>query len=120
MAGDMLGFDAPDDWLAALHEHAGGNPFAVAEYLRDALEAGRLTRRESGVENVATAEQAKLLPGSLDALLRRRLDRLASAQSTLVELAAVIGHPISRSLLLAVTELPAAELSQRLAELVSL
>lgn len=111
MMRDMLGFAPPGHWSDTLHQRSGGNPFAVAEYLREALEEGRLAAGAAG---------AAPPPESLDALIRRRFARLSAAERLVVELAAVLGHPLSRRVLQDTAGGSATELAEQLERLVAL
>lgn len=102
MVCDMLAMTSPPavfvDFLAKETE---GNPFFVAEYLR--MAAGEhLLRRERGrwVASVG-ADVSKLpQPGSLQALVTRRITGLSAGAIELLELAAVLGRHVRRATLL--------------------
>lgn len=92
----------PPALRARVIERAGGVPLFVEELARVLLETG--------------AHGADAIPGSLDSLLRARLDRLGTARD-LIQAAAVIGMQCERPLLQRVSGLDAAELDARLARL---
>lgn len=118
MVAESSGFRAPDPWVSVLHQKAGGNPFLVAEYLRAALDEGVLAGRE---EDAATAEAAQAfakMAGSIDGLIQRRLATLLPGARLLVKLAAVIGNPIPRRLLVDTSDLPEEEVQGYLEYLV--
>jgi serine/threonine protein kinase len=89
------------------HE-SGGNPFFVAEYLKAAVAEG-LLRRESGEWQFRVAHQnapSLLAPGSVQALVARRLDGLGEEARTVVEAGAVLGRSFAPEELQAVAGQP--------------
>lgn len=108
---------APHDLPAALLERivqtADGVPLYAEEILRAVLDAPAPAPGPGA--GVAWPAQ---MPTTLNASLMARLDRLGSAKS-LAQTAALLGREFSLELLAAVSERPAAELSQGLHQLVS-
>jgi class 3 adenylate cyclase/pimeloyl-ACP methyl ester carboxylesterase len=113
----LLG-DAPD--LAELRQRllaaSEGNPLFLEESVRNLVDAGvlsgargayRLVRQPDGIE----------VPVSVAAIIAARIDRLSTAEKTLLQLAAVIGEDVPLALLEAISELPADELAGALADL---
>ncbi len=126
MVADMLGIAEPPPVLAAFLGHASeGNPFFVGEYLRAALDAGQLYRDNTGRwqrDDRAIGDGAFPLPGTIRALVERRLAALSPVARALVGVAALIGREVEPDLLALMAErhLPNRGLSERdLAELVS-
>lgn len=106
MVADMLALPAPPaEFARFLAERSNGNPFFVAEWVRTAVDAGLLTRTSSGQWEIAEAGPAAVayeslpLPGSLRALVGRRLDGLAAPARALTDIASVIGREIDADLL---------------------
>jgi class 3 adenylate cyclase/tetratricopeptide (TPR) repeat protein len=85
---------------ARLVERAGGNPFFVEEMVAMLLEEG-LLQRENGRWLVSGDVGETALPGSIQALLAARLDRLPAEERQLVEHAAVEGEVFHREALAA-------------------
>ena len=112
--------NAPGAFLEYLAKQSEGNPFFVAEYLRAAVDARLLLRRE-GRWNLATndAGYAALgLPDTLRDLIGGRLDRLTVLARRVAEAAAVIGRDAEESLLIAVSSLKEADVAEALSELI--
>jgi tetratricopeptide (TPR) repeat protein len=83
---------------------AGGNPFFLEELAH--------TVREQGGGSMALA-----VPHTIQAVLAARIDRLALAEKSLLQTAAVIGPVVPCSMLQAIAELPEATLHRGLAHL---
>lgn len=101
MVGDMLAMTtAPAELVDFVARETEGNPFFVAEYLRMAAAEGLLVR-ESGRWALAGDPRARPLPppGSLTALIGRRIAGLAPAAATVLECAAVLGRHVDRQTL---------------------
>jgi class 3 adenylate cyclase/tetratricopeptide (TPR) repeat protein len=96
LASDRLG----PELVTLAVDRAGGNPLFLEELTRTLLESG-----EPGV------------PPTVDALLRARIDRLASPLKSVLEIAAVIGQEFS-SVLLGQVVAEKVDLTAALAELV--
>jgi serine/threonine protein kinase/tetratricopeptide (TPR) repeat protein len=112
---DMLGLEAAPAALGGfLARQSEGNPFFVVEYLRAAVSAGLLWRGPDGVWEVGerggvttAADYERLgLPGSLVALVERRLGALAPAAATLAGAAAVLGREADLGMLARMTGSP--------------
>jgi serine/threonine protein kinase/tetratricopeptide (TPR) repeat protein len=100
IASDMLGFDGPSPaFCETLASKAEGNPFFVGEYVRAAVDSG-IVRRDSGgrwrVEDTAVDIP---LPGTLRALVHRRLEGLSSEARALLEVASVVGRDVDATFL---------------------
>lgn len=112
--------DAPDAFLDYLAGQSEGNPFFVAEYLRAAVDARLLLRRE-GRWNLARKDAAYAalgLPDTLRDLIGGRLDRLTGLARRVAEAASVIGRDAGEALLSAVSGLSEAEITEALTELI--
>jgi tetratricopeptide (TPR) repeat protein len=79
--------DVPDTLAARLHERTGGNPFFLEEICQ--------ALREGSVESAETLQ----LPGSVQAVIRSRLDRLNPEGREVLRVASVIGREFSRRIL---------------------
>lgn len=112
--------NAPGAFLEYLATQSEGNPFFVAEYLRAAVDARLLLRRE-GRWSVATRDAAYAtlgLPDTLRDLIGGRLDRLTLLARRVAEAAAVIGRDAGEALLIAVSGLTEADVAEALSELI--
>lgn len=88
----------PDPLVARLHERTGGNPFFLEEICQDLQEDGVL-RVADGTVEITGAIDALRLPGTVQAVIRARLDRLdASSRETLL-VASVVGREFGRDVL---------------------
>ncbi len=88
----------PDPLVTRLHERTGGNPFFIEEICHDLLEDGALRVADGAVE-VAEAIDALHLPGTVQAVIRARLDRLDAAARETLLVASVVGREFGRDLL---------------------
>ena len=90
--------DVPAPLVTLLHERTGGNPFFLEEICQELLEDGAL-RVTNGAVEVAHPIDALRLPGTVQAVIRARLDRLdATARETLL-VASVVGREFGRDVL---------------------
>ena len=113
---DMLGLEAAPAVLGGfLARQSEGNPFFVVEYLRAAVNAGLLWRGPDGAWEVGErgggaateADYERLgLPGSLAALVERRLGALAPDAAALASAAAVLGREADLGMLVRMTGRP--------------
>lgn len=103
-AADMLAMnDLPEDLARFLVDHTAGNPLFVAEYLRSAITAGLLTRKD-GRWTMAplpprVGGSGLPLPDSLQDLLRGRITQLAEPTAGVLAAAAVLGPNVDLDLL---------------------
>ncbi len=118
MITESSGFRVPEPWVRVLHDKSRGNPFLVAEYLRAALDEGTLIR-DTEIPSAATAaESFGSMAGSIEDLIQRRLAKLSPRAMLLVQLAAVIGNPVPRSLLAQTSERSRDEVSRQVEGLI--
>ena len=88
----------PEGLAGLLFEHTGGNPFFVEETCRVLRETGMVRVREGQVELDRPLDELSL-PGTVDAVLHTRLDRLPHAERETLRMASVIGRRFSREVL---------------------
>jgi DNA-binding NtrC family response regulator/tetratricopeptide (TPR) repeat protein len=100
----LLGNDPGLDTLKRLLiERTEGNPLFVEESVRALVETGALTG-ERGTYRLAHDLPAIHVPGTVQAILTARIDRLPPEEKRLLEIAAVIGKDFPLALLLAVAD----------------
>jgi tetratricopeptide (TPR) repeat protein len=85
--------EMPDPLVRRIHQRTGGNPLFVEELCRSVLELGA----ENGLS--AKTVLGDLVPDSVSAVVRARIDRLTPAHVELLKLAAVVGEEFSTELL---------------------
>jgi class 3 adenylate cyclase/tetratricopeptide (TPR) repeat protein len=88
-----------------LMERAEGIPFFLEESVRVLVERGELVG-ERGRYRLTRPIGTIQLPGTVQAILAARIDRLAPEDKTLLQSAAVIGKDVSFALLQAIVEIP--------------
>ena len=81
-----------------------GNPFFLEECVRSLVETGALAG-EKGAYSVARNTQTISMPGTVQAVLADRIDRLPQEEKHLLQTAAVIGVKVPLPLLRAVSDL---------------
>ena len=105
IAGAVLGAARVAPALAAwLHERTGGNPFFLEEVCEALRESGAVAVQDG--EAVAAREDALQVPGTVQGVLRTRMDRLDAESHDALRVASVIGRDFTRGVLEAVVELP--------------
>ena len=85
------GADIPQRVRARISEQAGGNPFYIEEVARSLVEQGAMERRGGSfapTERIHSVE----IPGTIEEVVRARIDRLPLRQRELVQVASVIGR----------------------------
>ncbi len=119
IAGMTAREDPPAALVQQLATESGGNPFFVAEYLKAAVAEGLLAR-ENGrwTFRLGAAASSLAAPGSVQALVERRLVGLGEDARRLVEAGAVLGRAWTPELLAAVAERDAATTDSALDELI--
>jgi len=90
--------DVPDDVAGALHERSGGNPFYLEELCRSMRETGML-RGVAGRAELSSGQEHRHLPGTIQGVIRSRLDRLSPSAREVVRAAAVLGRDFTHPLL---------------------
>jgi class 3 adenylate cyclase/tetratricopeptide (TPR) repeat protein len=118
LLGALLGEDDLQSLEPLLHERAGGNPFFIEEIVQLFVGSGALVGSPGAYRRAGELPLTRI-PATVGALLASRIDRLASADKQLLQQAAAIGHHVDVPTLQALTQLPAAELTTRLAHLES-
>ncbi len=114
---DLLGVDPSTAGLAAaIHERTGGNPFFAEEVVRSLIESGHLAG-ERGRYRLVTPVEKLPVPGTVQALLAARIDRLPERERRVLQSAAVIGTDFRGPILEQVVDGSAAELAESLANL---
>ena len=98
----VLGAERVSPRLAAqLHDRTGGNPFFLEETCQALREDGTVTIRD-GEAITANDSGTLILPASVQAVIRTRLDRLPPAAGDALRVASVIGREFAASVLEAV------------------
>jgi class 3 adenylate cyclase/tetratricopeptide (TPR) repeat protein len=93
-----------------------GNPLFIEESVRTLVEIGALTG-ERGAYRMARELASIQVPGSVQAVLASRIDRLDGEDKALLQMAAAIGKDVPQPLLLAIAGLAEQDLMRRLARL---
>jgi predicted ATPase/class 3 adenylate cyclase len=99
ISSSVLGAEHLPPGLAALvYERTGGNPFFIEEVCRSLRETGVVVV-EDGRTVLPQALDTLMLPDTVQAIIRTRLDRLDPDAKEVVRLASVIGRAFGRRLL---------------------
>ncbi|MFA6300710.1 MAG: AAA family ATPase, partial [Nocardioides sp.] len=107
----LLGGDASLDGLSSLIEsRTGGNPFFVEEVVQALAETGQLTGAR-GAYRLDAAVSELALPGTVQAGLAARIDRLPAREKALMQTMSVVGLEIPGPLLEEVAGLGRSELA---------
>ncbi|HWP48285.1 MAG TPA: adenylate/guanylate cyclase domain-containing protein [Candidatus Limnocylindrales bacterium] len=102
----LLGNDASLQPLRpSLMERTEGNPFFLEESIRTLVETQALVG-ERGAYRLVKALPTLQMPGTVQAMLAARIDRLPPEEKHLLQCAAVIGKDVEFWLLQAIAELP--------------
>jgi adenylate cyclase len=114
---DLLGSDASLEGLdSRVFDVTGGNPFFVEEVVQELVESRRL-EGDRGSYRLCKPLDEIAVPGSVQALLAARIDRLAERDKQLLQTASVMGREFSEALLRRVSDLPDLELNEALQQL---
>jgi class 3 adenylate cyclase/tetratricopeptide (TPR) repeat protein len=109
-----------DDELAPLRQRliqaTDGNPFFLEESVRTLAETGVLAG-ERGAHRLVKPLSAVSMPGTVQAILAARIDRLPPERKRVLQCASVVGRDVPLALLHAIAELPEGELVEALADL---
>jgi serine/threonine protein kinase/tetratricopeptide (TPR) repeat protein len=96
----------PDDIAELIGEKTGGNPFFIEELCRMLLESGTLVIENNEV-HIAGSVDRLVIPDTIEAALKSRLDRLDPEAREVLRCAAVIGRQFGFGLLSRVVPSPA-------------
>jgi anti-anti-sigma factor len=107
--------EAPEEWVRAIFERAGGNPFYLEEVAKDLSDQGAVVLQD-GAWHFAPAVEIKL-PARIHDVILRRVARLSPITQDVIRLAAVIGQQFSFTDLAAIIEQPQEQLLESLDEL---
>ncbi len=111
---DVLGADPSLGGLAdRIRQRTAGNPFFIEEIVQGLVEAGHL-HGSKGAYRLATPAGDDALPGTVQAVLAARIDRLGEREKSVLQTAAVIGKQFTEPVLRHVAELAAAEVAAAL------
>ena len=88
----------PEGLSSMIHERTSGNPFFIEEVCNALIEEGIVQMREGDV-NLTRAPEYLVLPDTVQAVIRARLDRLDHYARDSLRLASVIGREFSRRIL---------------------
>ncbi|MFN7972961.1 MAG: tetratricopeptide repeat protein [Acidobacteriota bacterium] len=122
VVGDMLALQDPPPGLC---EHvaraSGGNPFFVAEYLRAAVATGIVVRDGRGrwMPGAAHGDWSGLAAGSVETIIRGRLERLDDDARELTSAAAVLGRIVDAEILIAASGLEESRVRRALSTLLA-
>jgi len=116
---DLLGTDATVGGLATLiRERTRGNPFFIEEVVQSLLESGALIGERARYHLTSSIARVEI-PQSVQTVLSARIDRLAEAEKTLLQTAAVIGADFPEAVLARVVKLSETERRSALDALVA-
>ncbi len=90
--------DVPAPLAALLRERTGGNPFFLEEMCHALQEDGTLRVADGAIEIAGSIETLRL-PGTVQAVIRARLDRLDSQSRDALLVASVVGREFGRDVL---------------------
>ena len=99
----LWGQDVPAEWVSAIFDRSGGNPFYVKEIAKTAVDDGLITFADDRW-HFARVVDLKLPPKIRDIVLRR-VTRVAGKTQEILRQAAVLGQQFAFADLLAVSEL---------------
>jgi len=116
---DLLGKDPSLVGLAdRIRKRTGGNPFFIEEMVQALAESGSLVGTKGSYRLVRPAAELTL-PGTVQAVLAARIDRLAEREKQVLETAAVIGREFTEPVLRRMVDLPEVDLAAALQKLTS-
>jgi class 3 adenylate cyclase len=114
---ELLGTDPSVISLGTrIRERTEGNPFFIEETVQALAEAGSLEGKKGAYRLVRPAEDLAL-PGTVQAVLAARVDRLEEREKRVLQTAAVLGRNFSEPILRRVVELPELDLASALDKL---
>lgn len=100
LLSEFWGQEVPPEWVAAIYQRTGGNPFYAEEAAKDLVDQGTAALRE-GVWHFAPVVEVQL-PQRAHDLILRRVSRLTAGPQELLRLAAVLGQQFTFDNLMAV------------------
>ncbi len=116
--------------LTYLYDRSQGNPFILMEHLRDLVERGILQARGTGWDvdadqlreeqlsssghGLARHVTPRTVPSAVQDMVLTRVGRLPTDARHLLDIAAVLGEPFTRELLLAIAQTPAQQVDAAL------
>jgi predicted ATPase len=100
LLNEFWGQEVPPEWVEAIFQRTGGNPFYAEEAAKDLVDQGTAALRD-GTWHFAPIFEVQL-PKRVHDLILRRVSRLASGPQDLLRLAAVLGQQFTFDNLLAV------------------
>jgi len=114
LLADLLGSDPSLESLALLiRARTGGNPFFIEEVVQELVESGVLDGSKGSYH--ATQPITRLaIPGTVQAVIAARIDRLPDVAKQVLQTAAVIGKEFSAALLRRIANLSEADLAEAL------
>ena len=98
LSAALSGARIPEELSARISEKTGGNPFFIEELCRTLIESGALVL-ENGEAILAGGIDKLLIPDTVQAVLKSRLDRLDPEAREVLRCAAVIGRRFGLELL---------------------
>ena len=107
----VVGEEGTPSLATRLHSITGGNPFFLGELIR-AVDADEL----SGWASAGNADPTWRIPEEVRVVIRRRIDRLSSEASSVLQLAAVSGRELDLGVLEAMSRLSPSRLVDALGE----
>jgi len=111
MLDALLGSDPTTaDLSRTIAARAGGNPFFIEEMVRMLVDSG-LLEGTIGDYRARKPPSGISIPGTVQAILASRIDRLAAGEKSVLQMAAVIGAEVPFNLLARVCGVSPAELS---------
>jgi class 3 adenylate cyclase/predicted ATPase len=114
---DLLGTDASVASLGSrIRERTSGVPFFIEEIVQSLAEAGSLEGKRGAYRLVQPVAELAL-PGTVQAVLAARVDRLEERAKQVLQTAAVIGRQFTEPILRRVVELPETDLAGALDKL---
>src|SRR5262249_28824925 len=118
LLADLLGRDPSLAGLSEkIHERTRGNPFFIEEVALSLVEGGYLEGTKGAYRLAAPSGELEL-PGTVQAVLAARIDRLPEREKQLLQTASVIGKEVPGPVLERVARLSDAERAASLAALV--
>src|SRR4029079_18066181 len=102
-----LGVDTvPEELLRFVRERAGGHPQFIEEVLKALLDAQAVSIAERKFLSMKLVGQELALPKTLRGLVASRVARLSPAERASLQAAAIIGDPVSTTVLARMRGMP--------------